>query len=297
MVTAENEMKIDATEPNQNQFNFGNARPDRATGPSQRGKKVRGHTLAWHSQQPGWMQSMERHRAAQRDDQPHQRVVAHYKGKIYAWDVVNEAFDDGNSGGRRNSNLQRTGNDWIEVAFRTARAADPARSSATTTTTPTTGPGPRPRASTTWCATSSPAACRSTASASSRTSTRQLAVQQQLPHHPVQLRRPRGGRADHRAGHRGLRHDAGQHLPQRGQRLPRRGALQRASPCGACGTATRGAPASTPLLFDSSGNKKAAYTGHPGGAEQRAAPATTPTPTTPGPTHHRHAHRPTRLRR
>src|SRR6185312_4222526 len=28
-------------------------------------------------------------------------------------------------GGRRDSNLQRTGNDWIEVAFKTARAADP----------------------------------------------------------------------------------------------------------------------------------------------------------------------------
>ena len=40
--------------------------------------------------------------------------------------MVNEAFADGNSGGRRDSNLQRTGNDWIEVAFRTARAADPA---------------------------------------------------------------------------------------------------------------------------------------------------------------------------
>jgi endo-1,4-beta-xylanase len=52
-------------------------------------------------------------------------VMAHYKGKIAQWDVVNEAFADGNSGGRRDSNLQRTGNDWIEVAFRTARAADP----------------------------------------------------------------------------------------------------------------------------------------------------------------------------
>ncbi len=53
-------------------------------------------------------------------------VATHYKGKIYAWDVVNEAFADGGGGGRRDSNLQRTGNDWIEVAFRTARAADPA---------------------------------------------------------------------------------------------------------------------------------------------------------------------------
>ena len=47
------------------------------------------------------------------------------EGKIYAWDVVNEAFADGGSGGRRDSNLQRTGNDWIEAAFRAARAADP----------------------------------------------------------------------------------------------------------------------------------------------------------------------------
>src|SRR3954447_11065156 len=53
------------------------------------------------------------------------QVVTHYKGQLYSWDVVNEAFADGGGGGRRDSNLQRSGNDWIEVAFRTARAADP----------------------------------------------------------------------------------------------------------------------------------------------------------------------------
>ncbi|MEU6412229.1 non-reducing end alpha-L-arabinofuranosidase family hydrolase, partial [Microbispora sp. NPDC046933] len=124
MVTAENEMKIDATEPNQNQFNFTNA--DRIYNWAvQNGKQVRGHTLAWHSQQPGWMQSLSGSALRQAMINHINGVMAHYKGKIYAWDVVNEAFDDG-SGGRRDSNLQRTGNDWIEVAFRTARAADPA---------------------------------------------------------------------------------------------------------------------------------------------------------------------------
>jgi endo-1,4-beta-xylanase len=50
--------------------------------------------------------------------------MAHYVGKLHSWDVVNEAFNE--DGTRRNSNLQQTGNDWIEVAFQTARAADPA---------------------------------------------------------------------------------------------------------------------------------------------------------------------------
>ncbi|MDH2430518.1 endo-1,4-beta-xylanase, partial [Sphaerisporangium sp. TRM90804] len=125
MVTAENEMKIDATEPNRGQFNFTNA--DRVYNWAvQNGKRVRGHTLAWHSQQPGWMQSLSGSSLRQAMNDHINGVMAHYRGKIYAWDVVNEAFADGNSGGRRDSNLQRTGNDWIEVAFRTARAADPA---------------------------------------------------------------------------------------------------------------------------------------------------------------------------
>src|SRR5689334_3302367 len=52
-----------------------------------------------------------------------QKVMAHYQGKLAYWDVVNEAFNE--DGSRRQSNLQGTGNDWIEVAFRTARSADP----------------------------------------------------------------------------------------------------------------------------------------------------------------------------
>ncbi|MCQ9133635.1 MULTISPECIES: endo-1,4-beta-xylanase [Streptomyces] len=125
MVTPENEMKIDATEPQRGQFNF--AAGDRVYNWAvQNGKKVRGHTLAWHSQQPGWMQSLSGSTLRQAMISHINGVMAHYKGKIAQWDVVNEAFADGSSGARRDSNLQRTGNDWIEVAFRTARAADPA---------------------------------------------------------------------------------------------------------------------------------------------------------------------------
>jgi endo-1,4-beta-xylanase len=124
MVTAENEMKMDATEPNQGQFSFGNG--DRIVNHAlSRGMRVRGHTLAWHSQQPGWMQRMEGSALRQAMVNHITQVASYYRGKIYAWDVVNEAFSDNGTGGRRDSNLQRTGNDWIEVAFRTARAADP----------------------------------------------------------------------------------------------------------------------------------------------------------------------------
>ncbi|MEU4577861.1 endo-1,4-beta-xylanase [Nonomuraea sp. NPDC023979] len=125
MVTAENEMKIDATEPQRGQFNF--TQGDRVYNWAvQNGKRVRGHTLAWHSQQPQWMQNLSGSTLRQAMINHINGVMAHYKGKIYSWDVVNEAYADGNSGGRRDSNLQRTGNDWIEVAFRTARTADPA---------------------------------------------------------------------------------------------------------------------------------------------------------------------------
>ncbi|NKZ06675.1 1,4-beta-xylanase [Actinomadura latina] len=124
MVTPENEMKIDATEPQQGQFNF-SAGDQVYNWAIQHGMQVRGHTLAWHNQQPGWMQNLSGSSLRQAMINHINGVMAHYKGKLAYWDVVNEAFADGNSGGRRDSNLQRTGNDWIEVAFRTARAADP----------------------------------------------------------------------------------------------------------------------------------------------------------------------------
>ncbi|MBY8871392.1 endo-1,4-beta-xylanase [Micromonospora sp. PLK6-60] len=122
-VTAENEMKWDATEPSQGQFNYSSA--DRIVNHARsNGMQVRGHALAWHSQQPGWAQNLSGTALRQAMLNHVTQVATYYRGKIYAWDVVNEAYAD-SGGGRRDSNLQRTGNDWIEAAFRAARAADP----------------------------------------------------------------------------------------------------------------------------------------------------------------------------
>jgi endo-1,4-beta-xylanase len=124
MVTPENEMKWDATEPTQNSFSYSSA--DQIVSHAQaHNQRIRGHALAWHSQQPGWVQSLSGTALRNAMLNHVTQVATHYKGKIYSWDVVNEAFADGGGGGRRDSNLQRTGNDWIEAAFKAARAADP----------------------------------------------------------------------------------------------------------------------------------------------------------------------------
>ena len=124
MITAENEMKWDATEPNQNSFSY--SRGDQIVNWARNnGKQVRGHALLWHAQMPGWAQNLSGSALRNAAINHVTKVATYYKGKIYAWDVVNEAFADDGRGSRRDSSLQRTGNDWIEAAFRAARAADP----------------------------------------------------------------------------------------------------------------------------------------------------------------------------
>ncbi|GHH78776.1 hypothetical protein GCM10018793_30140 [Streptomyces sulfonofaciens] len=127
MATPENEMKWDATEPNRGQFTYGGG--DAILNHAQsHGMRTRGHTLVWHSQLPGWVNNIGTgSELTQVMDNHIRNLMTHYKGKIYAWDVVNEAFQDGSSGARRSSPFQnKIGNSFIEHAFQTARSADPA---------------------------------------------------------------------------------------------------------------------------------------------------------------------------
>ncbi len=95
------------------------------------GMKVRGHTLAWHQQNPTWLTggitsglyNADSLRVILREHVD--SVVGHYRGKVYAWDVVNEALSD-NGALRTTAPWGSLGVTYIDAAFRAARTADPA---------------------------------------------------------------------------------------------------------------------------------------------------------------------------
>ena len=89
-----------------------------------------GHTLVWHSQIPASIFVDADRRPLTRDlllakmREHIQTLVGHYKDRIWAWDVVNEAIDEGN-GWRRSPWHDIIGDDFMEQAFAFAHAADP----------------------------------------------------------------------------------------------------------------------------------------------------------------------------
>jgi len=87
---------------------------------------VRGHTLVWHNQNPGWLEEGEwtRDELIEVLREHITTVVGRYRGRIAAWDVVNEAIDE--DGELRDTLWLRViGPEYIEMAFRWAHEADP----------------------------------------------------------------------------------------------------------------------------------------------------------------------------
>ncbi|GGX24944.1 endo-1,4-beta-xylanase [Streptomyces chartreusis] len=124
-ITPGNGMKWYATEPQQGVFDFTKGDEIVALARANH-QKVRGHTLVWHSQLPGWLTGREWTATELRAvlKKHIQTEVRHYRGKIYAWDVVNEAFNE--DGTYRETVFYKTlGSGYIADALRWAHQADP----------------------------------------------------------------------------------------------------------------------------------------------------------------------------
>lgn len=126
-LVAENAMKGRYLQPERGRFHFEEA--DRMVDFAlEHGMKVRGHTLVWHTQQPDWFMDgdFSRSEALEVLREHVQTVVDHFRGRVFAWDVVNEGVGDEGPLLRQNSPwFKAIGRDYIKRAFRWAREADP----------------------------------------------------------------------------------------------------------------------------------------------------------------------------
>ncbi|MGF7031640.1 endo-1,4-beta-xylanase [Paenibacillus mucilaginosus] len=130
-VTPGNVLKWDSTEPQEGVFDLADS--DAAVNFGvENGQQVRGHTLIWHNQTPGWVFRDAQGNLAskellyQRMQKHIETVVGRYKDVIDAWDVVNEVIDASQPDGLRRSEwYQIAGEEYIEKAFLFARQAAP----------------------------------------------------------------------------------------------------------------------------------------------------------------------------
>jgi len=126
VITPENELKFENIHPSRKSYNWRQVDEMVAFAEANR-MKVRGHCLVWHNQNPAWIlrggYTKEEWLEILREHI--YTVVGRYKGKIYAWDVVNEAFRDDGTLREESVWYRNIGPEYIELAFKWAHEADP----------------------------------------------------------------------------------------------------------------------------------------------------------------------------
>jgi endo-1,4-beta-xylanase len=130
-LTAENVMKPALIHPEEKRYYWDNA--DKIVNFAEsNGMFIRGHTLCWHNQTAAWMfkddagNRVTKEVLLSRLRDHITQVVSRYKGKVSAWDVINEAVDDDDSIYLRETDWYKIcGEEYIAKAFQWAHEADP----------------------------------------------------------------------------------------------------------------------------------------------------------------------------
>ena len=123
-ITPENSLKWMFIQPKPNKFNFKAADKYVEMG-LKNNMYIVGHALVWHAQLSDFMQNIDNSAEVRKHVDNHiNRLVSRYKGKIDAWDVVNEAFEEDGSL-RASVFYKNMGENYIEEVFRITEKADP----------------------------------------------------------------------------------------------------------------------------------------------------------------------------
>jgi endo-1,4-beta-xylanase len=123
VLTPENAMKWESLHPQPNEWTFAGA--DRLVEFAEKNQmKVTGHVLIWHEQLPAYVKSLSAQDLRRAIREHIREVVGRYKGKVWSWDVVNEAIDEKGEL-RKTLFLEKLGDGYIAEVFRAAHRADP----------------------------------------------------------------------------------------------------------------------------------------------------------------------------
>ena len=123
-ITPENSLKWMFIQPKPDKFNF-NAADKYVEMGLKNNMYIVGHALVWHAQLADFMQNIDNSAETRKHVDNHiNRLVSRYKGKINAWDVVNEAFEEDGSL-RASVFYKNMGENYIEEVFRITEKADP----------------------------------------------------------------------------------------------------------------------------------------------------------------------------
>ena len=124
LLTTENSLKWDLVNPLPGDYRWASADNQVEYARSHQ-MAIHGHTLVWHRQIPNWVRT-----SAVEEREIHMReyidrVLTRYRDDIKIWDVVNEALEDDDGRFRNSTWFEAMGEDFIEIAFRQARASAP----------------------------------------------------------------------------------------------------------------------------------------------------------------------------